>query len=84
METWFEVWSDKIKSVQVEKHTENSVWIDGQRRGRWSWRAYFPTWEEAHKYLLDKAETDLESARLALQRQQGRHGQIKGMRPSQT
>jgi hypothetical protein len=84
METWFEVWGDKITTVLVEKHSDNSVWIFGQRRNRVSWRSYFPTWEEAHRHLLDKAEAELKSAQLALQRQQGRYGQIKGMRPSQT
>jgi hypothetical protein len=84
METWFEVWGDKITTVLVEKHSDHSVWIFGQRRGRISWRSYFPTWEEAHQHLLGKAEAELKSAQLALQRLQGRYGQIKGMRPSQT
>lgn len=84
METWFEVWGDEITPRLVEKHTESNVWISGQRRGRISWRSYFPTWTEAHGFLLDSAEQDLNAARRALQIQQGRYGNIKGMRPSQT
>lgn len=47
-----------------------------------SFHAFFPSWEEARDWLLRKAENDLESARLQLQRAQGKVGNIKGLKPN--
>lgn len=88
--TWYEVgkWGDKIEPVEVERSTEQSVWVFNkwrvdrvERRARVSEHAcYFPTWEEAHAYLLDRAETRLAGARRALALAQSAHGNVKGMR----
>jgi len=83
-EVWFQVWLDKIDPVKVDNYSEKSVWIDGRRLARSGWRDYFPTWAEAHEFLIKKAESDLNDARLNLERMRGRHGQIKGMRPPVT
>lgn len=40
----------------------------------------YPTWEEAHAALLANAEQELSTARLYLQRVQGKVGNIKGMK----
>ena len=41
----------------------------------------FDTWEEAHNELMARAHRHLDQARLQLQRAQGLHGNIVGMRP---
>ena len=56
-------WSfGKIHRVEADKVSELEVWIDGERwpkQSPTSRIAYFETWEEAHKYLLDNAREDL-------------------------
>jgi hypothetical protein len=41
----------------------------------------FNTWEEAHNELMARAHRHLDQARSQLQRAQGLHGNIVGMRP---
>lgn len=41
---------------------------------------YHATWEDAHAYLLERAEYELDSARTRLAQAQGTHGNVKGMR----
>lgn len=84
METWFEVWMDRIQPVRIDKHTDACVWVGGQRRNRWSWRSYFPTWDEAHQYLLNTAQQDLNAAKVAFHIQRSRYGIIKAMRAPET
>lgn len=76
-------WSEGIKSVLVERETETSVFIDGSRRAkRTSYTSYHDTWDEAHAYLLEIAERELNASRKALEAAQGRHEKIKGMTPA--
>jgi hypothetical protein len=82
-ETWYRAWPtfNEIDPVEVEKYTDKMVWINGDRRARITdHQSYFPTWDEAHACLLRRATCDLESARSALMRAQGRHGNVVGMR----
>ena len=45
-----------IEEVEVDLRTEMTVWTDIGRVARISdSHGYFDTWEEAHKYLLDRA-----------------------------
>jgi hypothetical protein len=39
------------------------------------------TWQEAHEVLMARAHSNLNHARLNLQRAQGLHGNILGMKP---
>lgn len=88
-------WGHLIEEVQVVKSTEKSVivlekrWMIGGRdqeyqkvrhAKRSEYSAYFPTWEEAHAYLLDKAEREVNGARLRLNDATGRLGNIKGLK----
>lgn len=41
----------------------------------------FNTWQDAHDELIARAQRHLDKARLQLQRAQGLHGNIVGMRP---
>lgn len=72
-----------IEKIEVERETDSSVWIKGRRSVKdSSWLKYFDSWEDAHSFLLQKAEKNLISARRSLERAQGEHGNIKGMKPS--
>lgn len=79
--TWFEVCGYRILPVQIERSTASSVWIRGSRYSRTGWRSYFPTWAEAHAHCVEKVEAELAAARRQLEYAQGRHGQVKGMKP---
>lgn len=83
-ETWFfaDTIQNKIRPIEIERSTDKNVWIEGHRCPRnTKWRSYFPTWEEAHAHLLQRAETNLVRVRRLLQRAQSTHGNIKGMKP---
>lgn len=59
--------SNKITAVEIERETETSVWIDGQRRQkRSSYENYWDTWDEAYAHILGKAERKAVSARIHL------------------
>lgn len=74
--------SHKIDAVEVERETDISVWVGNRRRAKLtSYDCYFDTWEEAHEFLVDNAERDVECIRLNLERAKGKLGQIKGMKP---
>lgn len=55
--------SQLIKKVTVDKVTNSSVWIYGERSLRLSkYKSYFFTFEEAKEYLLDKSDRMLTEA----------------------
>jgi hypothetical protein len=74
-------WSDKIEIVTVDRETENSIWSAGQRSAkRSSYANYWDSWTEAHHFLLEKAEQEVNYARMKLERVKGTFGNIKGMK----
>ncbi len=88
--TWYEVEASKfgttatIRPVRVLRETAQQIVLadctpSNARRAKAD--NYFPTWEEAHKYLLTMTKSQLEAARRELARAQGRHGNVKGMKP---
>lgn len=63
MTTWFEGFGQKVTPVEVEKFTDNSVWIGGRRTGRNAdWRAFFPTEREAWDWVQAREEARVASA----------------------
>lgn len=82
-EMWFEACGYRITPVEIDRYTRSSVWFRGSRYSRTGYRSFFPTWAEAHHHLMAKTEAELVSARRQLEYVQGRHGQVKGMRPPQ-
>ena len=60
-----------VKEIEVERETEHSVWIKGNRSAKWSdWRQYHDTYEQALTYLdcmytkkLTRAENNLDTAK---------------------
>lgn len=70
-----------IKPVEVERVTDNSVWVRGRRSNReGTYDGYFDSWEEARQFLLKKAQVKLDSARRHLEAAQSEYGNIKGLK----
>lgn len=52
-----------IVSVEIERVTESSVFINGRRRAKFSdYESYFETFEYAKKWLMERAERKIQSA----------------------
>jgi hypothetical protein len=45
---------------------------------------WFDTWEDAHAFLIERAEAEVQALRGRLEQAKGRLGNIKGMRPNKT
>lgn len=81
-----------IRAVEVLRVTDQSVFVAANSRFgknkkmerreamRSEYTNYFLTWEEAHAFLMEAAESRLYGARRALEIAQGYHGNVKGMR----
>lgn len=83
-------WKPKIDSVHVVSETPKTVLVEvndqyGGARFRESKQcsvhSYFDTWEEAHKFLMEACQGELDSARRRLASAQDRLGNVKGMKP---
>lgn len=86
--TWYEIASyntPKITPVRVLRETSKQIVLADCHPGnarRNKAHTYFPTWSEAHEYLLHEAEARVIAARRTLERERGAHESIKSMRPS--
>ena len=88
MSTWYRTDNRRYRIDPVEVVKSSMLFVtlvDGARVVKvgvyWS---YFPEWEEAKQYLFDKANRDVLSARLSLERANGVLGNIKGLKPPAT
>lgn len=69
-----------IEEVEVEKETDKSVWINGQRSAKHSdYANYYDSWDIAHAALLAQQKSHVQSMRRRLERSTGLLGNIKGM-----
>ena len=94
MTTWYktDMWNRAvIESVEVVNSTEKTVTIKcpigygyGYKEKRTNihsrYNNYFPTWEDAQAYLIENSEQNVKSLRLQLERANGLHGNIIGMK----
>ena len=80
-ETWYRAFLGDINTVQVERHTEASVWINGRRNKRHApdYQAFFPTWAEAKLHLIEVSENDVEIALMHLKRYQDKLSRIRNL-----
>lgn len=78
-----------ILETEIIRETEKCVyWSDPNLwRGkeqrcakRSSYENYWDTWEEAHKYLMENAERNLESAKNSLSRAESRLKEVKNLK----
>lgn len=73
--------SELIKPILVDRETENSVFIGSTRNAkRSSFHNYFDTWGEAKAFLLKNAENEAVIARKRLEYANGKVGNIKGLK----
>jgi len=73
-------WRAEIKEVEVERATDKSVWIRGQRNARFnSGENYFPTWEEAKIFLLAGANRNQARHRASVLRSEKLLGEIRAL-----
>lgn len=89
-----EKWNNEITAVEIIRETDKSVWflrnswcLDGdgemvetkavKTSDNHSWH---DTWDDAHAFLLKRAERNIASAKWQLQQAQGEHGNVKGMK----
>lgn len=69
-----------IETVDVERETEHSIWINGRRNSKkTSYHKYWDTWQEAHEHLLEHAERAWQIAQRKLARAESEYIEIKGM-----
>jgi hypothetical protein len=78
METWYKTtkYNCDICPVEVVKSTDKTVVVKAEKAGFKDRRhditsfyeTYHRTWGQAHAYLLTRAETNMEAARIALER----------------
>lgn len=62
-----------IEPVEVEKETEKSIWINGCIRRKTSgYEKYFDTWQEAHDYLKNQAESKISRLSAELEKQRNK------------
>jgi hypothetical protein len=69
---WWEIgYMDWPKPIEIERFTDDSVWINGRRNKRiTSWAAYYPTIDEALGQMERRLKTTLDSAERTLNRAQ--------------
>lgn len=80
-------YDSRIERVEALRETEFYLFfssesylrknIERREAKRSDWNNYFDTWEEAKQFLLDRAQSKLDSARFRLQEAQGKYENIK-------
>lgn len=80
---------DIIEAIEVVRETKKKIVLPANSCGKEisenkvsNWTNWHETWEEAHAFLVSKAEREVESLRLQLEQAKGILGQIKGMKPN--
>jgi hypothetical protein len=88
MTKWLvEIWDDKPQKVEVVKQTEKTVTLrkshpyDGKPYDRKMVNPdIFDTFDQAKAFMVQKQEDRLKSLRLQLDRENGKLGQLKGLK----
>jgi hypothetical protein len=81
---------NEIEPVEVVRETKSQVVllrkgiVQTERREakRSEYSNWFDTWEEAHAFLIERAEAEVQALRGQLEQAKGRLGNIKGMKPN--
>jgi hypothetical protein len=75
-------WADRIESIEVVSETAKTVTTTSGRRTAKESSGEFicDSWDEAHKYLMEVAQREVEVARLRLQYANDKLGNVKGMK----
>lgn len=72
-----------IESVDVERETDQSVWVNGRRSAKETrYECYFDTWEAAHNHLVVNAISSMESAERRLDSAKDHLAEIQALTPA--
>jgi hypothetical protein len=80
----------KIEAFEVLRETNAQVVFNILSGGlacerreakRSEYHSWHDTWEDAHAFLIERAETEVQALRGRLEQAKGRLGNIKGMKP---
>ncbi|UIY58156.1 hypothetical protein [Burkholderia cepacia] len=73
-------WADKIQIIEVERETDESVWIKGRRNAKKSnIGIYHDTFGDAKQALVERHEKDIKVARDKIHRAESALGTIRKM-----
>ena len=80
----------EIKPIDVVRETEKCIWIERETYGgdvrqsrsskSSSYENYFDSFGEAKTFLMEHAQRKLDSAIRSLEKAQGYHGNVKGLK----
>lgn len=71
----------KITAVEIDRESESSVWVKGNRLQKVTqWHHFHDSWEAAQAYLISEAERKVEHMRRSLEVHKSYLGNIKGMK----
>jgi hypothetical protein len=80
---------NEIEALEVLRETNSQVVravgsnaIERREAKRSEHYNWFDTWGEAHAFLIERAEAEVQTLRNKLEQAKGRLGNIKGMKPS--
>ena len=59
----YRVWMDEIEKIEIKRETKCFIEdMDGRKEMKDGWRKYFDSWQEAHQYLKDTSNSQLQGA----------------------
>ena len=80
-EEWRGEPSARILKIECERETDKCIWIGNNRRLKITEsERFFDTWKEAHEYILEMANNQVNYARLRLERAKDLLKNIEGMK----
>jgi hypothetical protein len=76
-------YSNKIIAIDVERETDESVWINGRRNAKiTSWARYHNTFDDAKTYLIEKKERVITRAKEEIHQAESAIGTLRKMTES--
>lgn len=82
MSAWYRVCLGRIEPIEVERCTDNFVFIGGRRRARSSdWDSYHPSWQAAHEWMLSDAKRRVSNAESELDREKSNLKRVLELKP---
>jgi 2'-5' RNA ligase len=80
---------NEIEALEVSRETKAQVVrvigshaTERREAKRSEYYNWHDTWEDAHAFLIERAEAEVQALRNQLEQAKGRLGNIKGMKPS--
>jgi uncharacterized protein involved in exopolysaccharide biosynthesis len=79
---------NEIEALEVSRETKTQVVrvigshaTERREAKRSEYYSWHDTWEDAHAFLIERAEAEVQALRGQLEQAKGRLGNIKGMKP---